>query len=141
MVNFHKPLHEMSEKEINDGIQNFWPVEHGALGVMELLRRQQAEYAKQDAARISKLVKEMGVLKKATTDNAHTASLSSESSTRLGRLAIKIAIAGIIAQVLLSIHWEIQCPFGSGFACYAKTDLGILGTWPIPITFGLPPYP
>lgn len=38
MSNFSKPLNELTEKEILDGL-NHWPPSYGALGSYELLRR------------------------------------------------------------------------------------------------------
>lgn len=104
MQNFEKPLHEFTDNELQQRV-NQWNPRFGALALYELQRRQQ----KQNSEQVSDLIIEIKKLKKLTDQNAESSKQSAGSANRLARNAIYIALASVIAQVFLSIHLETSC--------------------------------
>lgn len=99
MVNFHKPLREMTDDELTHGVQH-WPMEMISSAVLEMQRRQQEKYFEQDAARMRKLSSAVVTLKEISELNAQTAEKSSKASDRLAKIALGIAVLSLLAQVI-----------------------------------------
>lgn len=132
MQNFEKPLHEFTEKELQQRI-NQWDPRFGVLAQYELQRRQQEKNTRQ----ITGLVKEIIKLKDITNKNAEISNKNAESDNHLSRIAIYVAMAAILVQVAFSIHHKLDCIYKfrddstktiQHSQCYRTIDLGILGT-------------
>jgi hypothetical protein len=104
MSNFAKPLHELSEKEIQEGI-NHWSPQYGALAMYELQRRLQ----KDNAHEIALLTREIKKLKDIVAENAETTRKAGKNSNNLALLAIFIASASFITQVIFSMDSKSFC--------------------------------
>lgn len=104
----------------------------------EIQRRQQENNTNQ----ISTLIKEIAELKNITYKSAETATRNAASANSLVRVAIFIAIASLITQILFSAHQRVRC--GSSYTsntepvyytdCYRSFDLGLFSerTYKIP---------
>src|SRR3989344_1803257 len=102
---------------------------------IELQGKQQKTNTKQ----ISILIKEIKRLKNITEQNAIVSTQNARSSNRLAKLAIVIAVASLIAQVIFSTHKESRCAsisistsdpnFWHHSGCYWSFDMGLLGTY------------
>ena len=136
MVNFGKPLREMSDEELERGVEH-WPMGMISVAVLEIQRRQHDEYAKKDAVRISKLVKEIGILKSVTEQNARISETAFKSSDKKAWYALCIAIATLFVQVIFSTQYKYDCRVYSvdingvevHSGCYSEINLGLLGTY------------
>ena len=129
MKNFEKPLHEFTDEELQQRV-NQWDPRFGALALYELQRRQQKENSDQ----VSELVNEIRKLKKITDQNRKTAVENAKSDNKLARIAIVIALVAVITQVMFSIKREFRChvaihtpDYIEYSACENVFDLGIFG--------------
>ncbi|MEK7499512.1 MAG: hypothetical protein AAB649_02810, partial [Patescibacteria group bacterium] len=106
---------------------------------LEIQRIQQDTNNKQ----IAVLIGEVQKLKDITDRIAQASDQSAVSSNRLSKIAIWIAVAALIAQVVFSTHQKSDCiwfsvstsdPSTHYSGCYRQFDFGLLGTY----TFSLP---
>lgn len=130
--NFEKPLHEFTEEELQQRVNN-WDPRFGALALHELQRRQQ----KVNTEQVSTLIKEIRTLKRVTDKNVEISIKNAESDNHLARTAIYIASLAILVQVAFSIHHKLECRYTfqddstkttQHSGCYRTVDLGVLGT-------------
>ncbi len=142
MANFEKPLHEFTEEELQQRI-NQWDPRFGALALYELQRRLQ----KKNTEQITALVKEIKSLKSIVDKNAETTTQSARSSNRLAKTAIIVAVMTLIVQVLFSVHQELRCYSSAVYPeppsnklfnhysdCQRHFDLGLFGKHSIKIS-------
>jgi hypothetical protein len=94
---------------------------------------------------IASLIEEIKKLKNITENNSESSIQNARSSNKLSKVAIGIALASLITQVIFSTHQEIHCayinsiagePFVSYDDCYLHFDFGLLGS---PV-FRIPDY-
>jgi len=87
---------------------------------------------------IANLISEIKELKDITAKNALISDQNTQSSNKLGRIAIYIAVATLFAQVVFSTHQDISCAssnYGAGQTfilyqdCYRNLDLGLFGKY------------
>ncbi|MCX6786225.1 MAG: hypothetical protein NTU85_00120 [Candidatus Kaiserbacteria bacterium] len=91
---------------------------------------------------IAKLIGEIKKLKEITDKNAKISTESAQSSNKLSKVAIWIAIAMLITQIMFSTHQKSDCVWITSTGnssvhysgCYRQFDFGLLGTY----TFSLP---
>jgi hypothetical protein len=131
MANFEKPLHDFTEDELQQRI-NQWDPRFGALALYELQRRLQEKNTRQ----IATLVKEIKALKDITDKNAKTTTQAARGSDISAKTAITIACLSVLFQILFSIHQDLRCGLITGEAgnplshysdCYRTFDLGVFG--------------
>ena len=142
MSNYEKYVKGKSYEEMMHTLRNAVP----GGDVYELLRLE-INKIQQDTNNIqtAKLIEEIEELKSITEKNVGISKQEAASSNKLSKIAIAIAVIGIILQVIFSIRNKSGCiwssvstsdpkPFHSG--CYRQFDFGLLGVY----TYSLPDH-
>lgn len=129
-----------SYSELYDVLYNSLPGTPIYEQVLEEIHRIQQDTSN---TQVANLISEIQKLKEITDKNAESTSESARSSNKLARIAVWIAIATLITQIIFSTHTKSECRGSSRSAgdpvihhsdCYLQFDLGLLGTY----TFSLP---
>jgi hypothetical protein len=109
MTNFEKPLHEFTEEELQQKI-NQWDPRYGTLAVQELQRRQQEKNTEQ----ISVLIKEIKKLKDITKENTEISYKNTHSASKIAKWAFIMATVSTLVVVMefkTHIGWPEHCDY------------------------------